>query len=56
MEELYITPELQLVCFAPVQHLASTDPLVVGLSVELEGGVGTETSGDTDNDLGLDLI
>ena len=47
MKELYISPELDLICFASAQHLA----------VSLEGGEGNVVSNPgSDEDLGLDLI
>lgn len=47
MKELYIAPEWKIVCFAPMQQLANTDPYDIQAILELTPGVGGEagTSG-----------
>lgn len=51
MKELYISPELHVLCFAPEQPVANTD-----LSLNLGGGPTDETSPGGDGDFGLDII
>lgn len=45
MKELYIEPELQVVCFASMQRLA----------VSIEGGEGDGVSEERDDDFGVGI-
>ncbi len=58
MKELYIAPQLNIFCFAPVERLTSTDPYSIQLAADLEtgGDGGDGISGDPDNDFGLDIF
>ena len=57
MKELYISPELNVLCFAPVERLANTDPYGIQLTADLnDGGLGNEASPGDDGDFGLDII
>lgn len=53
MKELYISPELHVLCFAPQQQLANDDDLDLGLNL---GGLNPETSPGGDDDFGLDIL
>lgn len=55
MKELYITPEMNIVCFAPVQSLANTDPMDIPTVFGLDGGEGNETDESPGSDFGFDL-
>ena len=55
MKELYIAPELKLVCFAPAQSLANTDPMDIVTVFGLDGGPGNETIESPGNDFGFDF-
>ena len=52
MKELYISPELHVLCFAPQQQLANDDDL----GLNLGGGLTNETSPGGDDDFGLDIL
>ena len=57
MKELYISPELNVLCFAPVERLANTDPYGIQLAADLgNGGLGNEASPGDDGDFGLDIL
>ena len=56
MKELYFPPELNVICFAPMQRLANTDPYSINIVLDLGGGLGNETSPGGDEDFGTDLI
>lgn len=56
MKELYISPELQVLCFAPEQRLANTDPFNINPVLDLGGGLTNETSPGGDDDFGLDIL
>lgn len=49
MKELYTTPEVKLLCFAPVQQLASVSKLDLD---EALGGTGTDTVSNVLPDVG----
>lgn len=55
MKELYISPELNVICFAPVERLANTDDLLdVSTAITTYGA--KESSVDVDDgDFGLDI-
>ena len=53
MNEQYIAPELQVVCFAPVERLAN-DP-DVELLLDVSGGV-KPSAGFDDGDFGIELL
>lgn len=58
MKELYIAPELKLVCFAPAQSLANTDPMDIVTVFGLDGSAGgpsEETIESPGNDFGFDF-
>lgn len=56
MKEPYIFPELNVICFAPVERLAnSEDPLNVNYLLDLgAGGEGSNTEIE-DEDFGIDI-
>ena len=57
MKELYISPELNVLCFAPVERLANSDPYGIQLAINLdEGGLRDETSPGDDGDFSLDIL
>lgn len=57
MKEQYISPVLNVLCFAPVERLASTDPYgVQAVSSLEEGGLGEAASPGGDDDFGLDIF
>lgn len=56
MKELYIAPEWKIVCFAPLQQLANTDPFGIATILDLDDGSEPETGisgggGDLDMDI-----
>ena len=53
MNEQYIAPELQVVCFAPVERLANDSD--VDLLLDISGG-NTPSAGFDDGDFGLDIL
>ncbi len=58
MKELYISPELNVICLAPVERLAtSIDPLKVDLLMDAST-CGGERPGVSvgDDDFGLDIL
>ena len=57
MKEQYISPELNVLCFAPVERLANTDPYGIQMVVDLsQGGKADPTSPGGDDDFGLDIF
>ena len=56
MKELYIYPELNVVCFAPMERLANDD-LNVELLLDVSTyGAAKPSAGFDDGDFGLDII
>ncbi len=55
MKELYISPELNVICFAPVERLANTDPYGIQLVVDLEQG-GEKDPASPGDDFGVDFF
>ena len=57
MKELYISPELNVICFAPVERLAnSDDQLAIGSMRTINTYSGQESSVDVEiGDFGMDL-
>ena len=57
MKELYISPELNVICFAPVERLAnSDDQLAIGSSRTINTYGGEESCTDVEvGDFGIDL-
>ena len=53
MNEQYIAPELQVVCFAPVEKLAGE--LDADLLLDISGGNGP-SAGFKDGDFGIDIM
>lgn len=56
MKELYIAPELNVICFAPVERLAAEDKSEINFDDLLDaGGFWSPASRDEQGDLDLDL-
>ena len=57
MKELYIAPELNVICFAPVERLANNDLLETELMLDISVRGGQEDGASIgDDDFGLDII
>ncbi|MBR5529253.1 MAG: hypothetical protein IKU57_02135 [Oscillospiraceae bacterium] len=54
MKELYIAPELNVICFAPVERLAADGEINFDDLLDA-GGLKPEASRDPEGDLDLDL-
>ena len=57
MQELYISPELNVICFAPVERLANSDDLLeIGPVSTFNTYGGRESGVDVeDDDFGMDI-
>lgn len=58
MKELYVSPELNIVCFAPVERLANgEDPLKIDLLMDVSTyGANEPGASIEDDDFGLDIL
>lgn len=58
MKELYISPELNVICFAPVERLAKDEePMNVELLTDISTyGAPESGAGFDDGDFGLDIM
>ena len=55
MKEQYISPELNVFCFAPVERLANNNDINPLMDVELESG-SKSSAGFEDGDFGIDIL
>lgn len=55
MKEQYISPALNVMCFAPVERLASNDEYTMLLDIGTEGGE-KPSAGFDDSDFGIDIL
>ena len=57
MKELYISPELNVICFAPVERLANgTDPLNIDMLDVSTYGAQKPGASIGEDDFGLDIL
>ena len=57
MKELYISPELNVICFAPVERLANNDLLETELMLDISvRGAQQPGASIGDDDFGLDIL
>lgn len=55
MKELYIAPELNVICFAPVERLAVDGEIEMDTLLDVSGDGAVESAGRENGDLDLDL-
>lgn len=55
MKEQYISPELNVFCFAPVERLAKDDEINTLMDIGIEGG-NKPSAGFDDGDFGIEIL